>query len=130
MANLIKSGAESNGISAELTNISDIIPEDIDVYDVIAFGCPSTDDEELDPEMDDFITTMEDELSGRTVALFGSSDSGDGQWMQDLADRFKECGASLICEPLIINAKPEGKEAANCVLFGKDIFNVSSPAKR
>ncbi len=50
--------------------------------DSFALGASAMGDEELDAEMDDFVTAVEGICSGKTVGLFGSYDWGDGEWMR------------------------------------------------
>ena len=38
-------------------------------------------------EFEPFFTELEGRLGGKKVALFGSYDWGDGQWMRDWEDR-------------------------------------------
>ena len=68
MANAIAEGA-----GAELFSVSDFTG-DIADYDRIAFGCSAMGDEVLEEsEFEPFFTAIEGALSGKAIALFGSS---------------------------------------------------------
>ena len=57
------------------------------------------------------LASVEKELAGRRVFLFGSYGWGDGQWMRDWQDRCLADGALLAAEPVIANEAPD-EEAA------------------
>ena len=58
-------------------------------------------------------TACEASLSGKKIALFGSYDWGDGEWMRNWEARCKSAGANLACDFVICHLEPdeEGKEA-------------------
>lgn len=118
MANLIKEGAESSGAEVTVKNVADATAEDVNC-DVLALGCPSMGDEELEEsEFEPYISSIESSLKDKKVALFGSYGWGDGQWMRTWAERMEAAGAQLVAEGLIVNDAPEGDE---CKEFGKKI---------
>ena len=53
------------------------------------------------------------DLCGRKLAIFGSYDWGDGDWMKDWEEDAKGTGALLVADGLICNLTPdaEGEEA-------------------
>ena len=54
-----------------------------------------------------FFASIEGELSGKKVLLFGSYGWGDGQWMRNWAESTKAAGAELIGgEGYIVNDAP------------------------
>ena len=76
-------------------------------------------DEELDAEMDDFVTAVEGICAGKTVGLFGSYDWGDGEWMRKWADRMTEAGATVVNgEGVIANLTPDDDAVAECKALG------------
>ncbi|MFT4143167.1 MAG: flavodoxin [Mobilitalea sp.] len=116
MAKYIKEGAIEAGAEVNLKEVSSASSADID-YDVVVLGCPSMGDEELeDGEFAPFLDSIEASLAGKKVALFGSYDWGDGQWMRDWDKRMIAAGVTLVTESLIVNLTPEGDE---CRAFGK-----------
>ena len=97
MAEAIFSGAQEAGTSVEMKSVSSATIEDVQSANILAFGCPSMGDEVLEEnEMEPFITSIEDIISGKTILLFGSYGWGDGAWMRDWEKRFSEKGAVLV----------------------------------
>ncbi len=82
MADLVAQGVRAKGSDADLINATDFGPERLDEYDAYAFGCPAMGDEELeDTEFLPMYDAVEPLLEGKRVALFGSYDWNDGEWM-------------------------------------------------
>ena len=120
MANAIAEGA-----GAELFSVSDFTG-DIADYDRIAFGCSAMGDEVLEEsEMEPFVESVEGFVSGKAVALFGSYDWGDGQWMRDWTERMTGAGATVVGgEGLICNLEPDDEGIAACEELGKKLAAV------
>ncbi len=122
MANAINDGATGAGAEVKICKASEISASDAAAYDVLALGSPSMGAEVLEEdEMEPFFTSLESSLSGKKVALFGSYDWGDGQWMRDWEERVTAAGGTLVRESLIVNLTPEGDDITACNTFGKDI---------
>ena len=114
--------AIAEGANAELFPVSDF-SGNIEDYDKFAFGCPAMGDEVLEEdEFEPFFSGIESKLNGRTVALFGSYDWGDGEWMRQWAERVKEDGADVFTgEGLIVNNTPDDEALEKCRTFGADL---------
>lgn len=114
--------AVAEGAGADLFNVSEF-SGDISAYDRIALGCPAMGAEELeDSEFEPFFTSIENSLSGKTVALFGSYGWGDGEWMRNWQERVKNAGAKLLNEEgLIVNETPGDDELEECKKLGSDL---------
>ena len=112
--------AVAEGSGAELFNVSDF-SGDVSEYDRVAFGCPSMGDEVLEEgEFEPFFASVESNLSGKKIALFGSVGWGNGQWMRDWVERAKAAGAEIINgEGLIINDSPDADGLAACKVLGE-----------
>lgn len=125
MAKLILEGIKSEGIDAEMKSVSEATIEDVLNSEALALGCPSMGSEELEEgEMQPFIESIEDKISGKKLALFGSYGWGDGLWMREWEDRMKDNGADLIQDGLIINGFPESDEdESSCIELGKKLVN-------
>ena len=92
--------AVAQGAGCEATEVGKF-DGDLAEFDAVALGCPAMGAEELeDSEFEPFYTANESKLSGKPVALFGSYDWGDGEWMRLWADRAKAAGAKLVDEGL------------------------------
>lgn len=120
MAEYIKEGAESKGAEVNLINVSSADNSSADA-ETLAFGCPSMGAEELEGEIEEYIDSIKDKLSGKTVGLFGSYDWGDGEWMREWKETLLGLGANVVGEGLIVNLTPEGDDIENCKNYGADI---------
>ena len=117
MAKAIAEGAE-----AELFSVSEF-SGNVNEYDRVAFGCPSMGAEELEEsEFAPFFDSIEAELNGKTIGLFGSYGWGDGEWMRLWVDRCTTAGAVIVNgEGLIINETPSDDDLNTCRDFGKKL---------
>ena len=120
MANAVADGIREKGGEAVLHTCEDFDGSKVAEYDAIAFGCPAMGDEELeDGEFEPFFSDLEGKLSGKKVALFGSYDWGDGEWMRTWCGRAKDAGAELVeDEGLIVNNTPDDEGLAACRELG------------
>ncbi|EOR20525.1 MULTISPECIES: flavodoxin [Clostridium] len=125
MANLILEGIKDSGKEGELVNISSTEVRSFANEDLLVLGCPSMGDEELEEgEFLPFLESIEGDLNGKNVALFGSYGWGSGEWMEKFEDRVREVGATLPLDSLIVNYTPEGEEAERCKDYGKQIAKL------
>ena len=108
MAQAVEEGAKAAGADVEIMEVADADVDKALSFDVLALGCPAMGDEEI-----------EDKLSGKKVALFGSYDWGDGEWMRTWCGRAKDAGAELVeDEGLICNNTPDDEGLAACRELG------------
>ncbi len=122
MANLVAEGIKAGGGEAELIQAGQFTPDQIEKYDAFAFGCPSMGDEVLEEsEFDPMWESVEPELKGKKVALFGSYDWGDGQWMRDWEERCEGAGIEMATDFVIANLYPEGDAEDACKTLGSDL---------
>lgn len=115
--------AVAEGAGAELFSVSEFKGSVAD-YDRLAFGCPSMGAEVLEEsEFEPFFTEIEGQLSGKTIALFGSYGWGDGEWMRNWVERAENDGA-VVCggEGLIVNETPTPDNLAECRALGKNLI--------
>ena len=115
--------AVAEGAGAELFCVSDFKGNIAD-YDRIAFGCPSMGDEVLEEsEFEPFFSEIESQLSGKTIALFGSYGWGDDEWMRNWVERAVNDGAAVINdEGLIVNDAPGDSDLADCRALGESLI--------
>ena len=120
MAQCIMDGLKAGGADAELFPVSQFSADKLDSYDKIAFGCPAMGAEELEPdEFEPFFASIESKLSGRKIALFGSYEWADGEWMQTWVERAKRDGADVFEEGLIAYDDPDEEAQKKCKEFGE-----------
>lgn len=111
--------AVAEGAGAELFTASEFGGSAAD-YDKFAFGCPAMGAEELeDSEFEPLFAKLEGELSGKSVALFGSYGWGDGEWMRNWEDTCTGDGAVLVCDSVICNDAPDTDAEQACIELGK-----------
>lgn len=114
MANAVAQGAEQKGARVSTVQAADFTASQVADFDAIAFGCPAMGSEEL--EEDEFQPMWDDvkpELGGKRIALFGSYDWGDGEWMDTWRDDAEDAGA-VIADTLIANNEPDDDALASC----------------
>lgn len=126
MADSVAESAKQNGADVTIVEVDNASVNDVLKADVIALGCPSMGNEVLEEDsMEPFVETLLNEnISGKSFALFGSYDWGDGQWMRDWEDRMKSCGANLIADGLIIQNTPDDEGLELCHSLGKIISGI------
>lgn len=118
MAKAIEAGIRQKGEAVDVFTADQANSGIVDKYERIAFGCPSMGEEELEEEVfEPFFTSIEDNLQGKKVALFGSYGWGDGEWMRNWYDRTKNTGASLYGEEGFI--QQEEPDESVCKEFGE-----------
>lgn len=120
MAQAIAEGAKAAGIEVDLMEVGNTSADAAAEYEVLALGCPAMGAEELEEgEFEPFFADLEGKLSGKKVALFGSYDWGDGEWMRNWFDRTKDTGAVMLQEEgLIVNNTPEADGIEACKQLG------------
>ena len=113
--------AIAEGAGADLFAVSDFSGK-LDAYDRVAFGCSAMGDEVLEEsEFEPFFAEVEGELSGKTIALFGSYGWGTGEWMENWENGAKADGAVVFGdEGLIVNETPSEEDLENCKQFGEN----------
>lgn len=92
--------------------------------DLVALGCPAMGSDQLeDSTMEPFVDDLADlDWSNKKLALFGSYDWGEGDWMRDWEDRMKEFGAHLVKEGLTVNLDPSDDDLEECRALGKALL--------
>ena len=123
MANMLASGVEEAGASAQVIEVSDASASDLLSQAGFALGCPAMGAEELeDSVFEPFISEIESGLSGKKVVLFGSYDWGDGEWMRLWVERMQNAGANIIGgEGIIANLEPDDDAKAALEAAGKQL---------
>ncbi|MEW9095898.1 MAG: flavodoxin [Clostridiaceae bacterium] len=122
MAAAIAEGAKNENVEVELLPVSQATLDKVKNANALALGCPSMGSEVLEEyEMEPFVESISNDVSGKPLALFGSYDWGDGQWMREWVERMEDCGANLIHEGLIIHLTPEDDGLEECKELGKKL---------
>lgn len=123
MAEAIAAGVKEAGGEASLVTSENASVDDVTSADTVALGCPSMGAEELDDTMEMFVDSLESEVSDKAIALFGSYDWGDGEWIREWHDRMEGYGAKMIQDQdeLIAHLTPEDEDIEKCKELGKKL---------
>ncbi|MGN0728845.1 flavodoxin domain-containing protein [Treponema sp.] len=120
MANAVAAGVKSSGAELVFGTPDTVSAEDVLSCDVIILGSPAMGDEEVEEEMEGFYTSIEAGLSGKKVAVFGSYDWGDGQWLRSWTERIAAAGAAVAdMNGLAGHLAPDAECTALCESLGK-----------
>ena len=123
MADIIKDKL-SGKADVSVIDPSSFGPSDLEEFDAFAFGCPAMGNEVLEEDIfEPMFASIEGNLSGKKIILFGSYGWGDGEWMRSWEERCKNAGAMLAADPVIAQEAPDDGakadlEAAADVLAG------------
>lgn len=119
MATLIAQGAEAQGANVVCKSVANASVEELNDYDVVAFGSPSMGVEVIEEaEMEPFFNEALPSLKEKKVALFGSYGWGDGEWMRLWVERCLDAGLKLVDEGLIAHETPDASASASCSEWG------------
>ena len=119
MAGIISESAKAAGADVTCKTVGDASVSELAGYDVVAFGSPAMGAEVLEEaEMEPFFSEAEGKLSGKKVAVFGSYDWCDGEWLRTWEDRVKEAGATLAADNLKAHLEPDDDAVAECKAWG------------
>jgi flavodoxin short chain len=123
MAEALAGGAKEAGAEAVLIEAGKAKTDEALAADAIALGCPAMGAEILEEtEMEPFIADLcAKGLSGKALALFGSYDWGDGQWMRDWEERMKTAGGKLVAPGLTVHLDPDAAGVSACADLGKKL---------
>ena len=125
MAEAIGEGVKESGKEVNVTNVNSIIADDLKDEQVFALGASAMGDEELDSEMDGFVSEIEKDCKGKMVALFGSYDWGNGKWMADLENRLKDHGAIILNDKgYITRLSPDDMAISDLKQIGSQLANI------
>lgn len=114
MANAISEAVKDAGAELIFSTADNANKDEVLSSDVILLGSPAMGDEVLEDTVEEFYTGIESSLNGKKVAIFGSYDWGDGQWLRDWTDRLNNAGAVSIAEPLMVHLTPEEADVEQC----------------
>lgn len=122
MANTIVDSANAKGADVSLIFSDDFSATKMNDYDKIAFGCPAMGDEVLEEDsFEPMFTECEKDLSGKNIAIFGSYEWNNGEWMEMWEERVKKAGANLIYPPLAAYDYPDDEALEKCKELGEKL---------
>ncbi len=126
MAVGIAEGAKADDIEVKMTTVDAAVKEDVLKADGIALGCPAMGNEILEEsEMEPFVESLLTEnLQGKPLALFGSFDWGDGQWMREWQERMEASGAKMVADGLTVQGTPDEEGMAESKKLGAKLVQA------
>ncbi len=126
MAEAVAKGIEAEGKEASVIYVGDASIAELKEAKCFALGCPAMGAEVLEEsEMEPFVAEIEQYVSGKTIALFGSYGWGDGQWMREWTERMSRCGACIAGgEGLICHEMPDEVSLEECEALGRELAAV------
>ena len=120
MANAIAEAVKGAGAEVVSSTAESADKAAVLACDVLLLGSPAMGDEVLEDSAEEFFAKIEGSLSGKKVAIFGSYDWGDGQWLRDWATRIAQSGASLVNgDGLMGHLTPDEDCLAQCKKLGE-----------
>ncbi len=114
MANAVSDAVKAAGAEIVFGTAENADKAAVLACDVLLLGSPAMGDEILEDTMEEFFASIEGSISGKKVAVFGSYDWGDGQWLRDWAARISNAGAAGAADPLMVNLTPSEEDLAKC----------------
>ncbi|MCR5347960.1 MAG: flavodoxin [Fretibacterium sp.] len=118
MAEAVAKGAKDKGAEVECKNVSGASVDELAGFDAVAFGSPAMGAEVIEEgEMEPFFSSALPKLAGKKVAVFGSYDWGDGEWLRTWEDRVKTGGADL-AGSVKAHLEPDVAALAECSALG------------
>ena len=114
MANAINDAVKAAGAEVIFSTADSANKDDVLSSDIILLGSPAMGDEVLEDTVEEFYSGIEGSLNGKKVAIFGSYDWGDGQWLRDWTDRLNNAGAVSAAEALMVHLTPEEADVEQC----------------
>ena len=114
MANAINDAVKAAGAEVIFSTADSANKDEVLSSDVILLGSPAMGDEVLEDTVEEFYSGIEGSLNGKKVAIFGSYDWGDGQWLRDWTERLNNAGAVSVAEPLMVHLTPEEADVEQC----------------
>lgn len=122
MANLIAKGAKEEGAEVNLMTFGEASVDDVKNCDIVLLGGPAMGAENLEEsEVEPFVESIEGEVSGKKMVLFGSFGWGGGAYMTEWENRMEENGAELLEKEVVVQEAPEDEDAEKLIELGKKI---------
>ena len=124
MAAAVAEGARRAGANIKILEAGDASVADVVDADAVALGCPAIGAEVMKKEP--FICSLKKgNLQGQNMALFGSCDWGNGEWMKDWENQMKKTGAYLMGKGLLVHFEPEADGLDKCLELGDRLAAVA-----
>ncbi|MBX4262115.1 flavodoxin [Clostridium estertheticum] len=122
LANHIAKGAKDAGAQVLLKLVSEASVEDVTNADVVAFGSPSMDNNNIDQkEMQPFIDKFKlIPVNNKTTGLFGSYGWDNGEFMNKWVSLMKEYEFNVV-QNITVNEAPTNEQLVKAEEMGKNL---------
>ncbi|MCB2309469.1 flavodoxin [Clostridium estertheticum] len=122
LANHIAKGAKDAGAQVLLKLVSEASVEDVTNADVVAFGSPSMDNNNIDQkEMQPFIDKFKlIPVNNKITGLFGSYGWDNGQFMNKWVSLMKEYEFNVV-QNITVNEAPTNEQLVKAEEMGKNL---------
>lgn len=97
MADFLEKTSQELNLEVSVIEAENFTPNDVDSFDRLLFGCPAMGSEELEDDI--FLPMWESVvpvLKDKKIALFGSHDWGDGEWLETWEEDSEEAGLTIV----------------------------------
>lgn len=122
MAEIINNELTNAGFAITMKAVGETNADETTEFDLLILGCPSMGAEVLEEnEMAPFVEALSDKVTNKKIALFGSYDWGDGEWMRNWVEQMQSYGATVKDPGLIVNLDPGGEKEETCRSYAKEI---------
>ena len=122
MAEAVAEGAQAAGAEVSTFFVDEFDASSVSEYDALALGCPAMGSEVLEEgSFDPFFTSIEGDLGGKKVGLFGSYGWGDQTWMRDWEGRLEGDGATLVSQGVTCLNEPDDVALEECKNLGASL---------
>lgn len=123
MANEIFDELKKNDLEVEMLDPNSFTKDLIEEFDGFAFGCPAMGNEELeDSEFEPMFASVENDLAGKPVVIFGSYEWNDGEWMRTWQERCENDNINLASEGLAAYDYPDDEAIDACKDLADDLL--------
>ncbi|MBE6468530.1 MAG: flavodoxin [Coriobacteriaceae bacterium] len=118
LAGFVADGVVELGGEAEVHQVADFETSTLADYDAYALGCPAMGSEELESdEFQPFWDEAKSQFGGKKVALFGSYEWAEGEWMQTWRADAEEAGVNVV-DTLAVYDAPDAEGEAQAKALG------------
>lgn len=109
MANALASSVKALGKEVKIYPVHEANLSELEKVNSIALGCPAMGAEVLEEtEMEPFVESLKHfNWAGKKLALFGSYDWGDGEWMRNWEAQMSDFGATLVADGVMAHNAPD-----------------------
>lgn len=119
MANSIVEGAKTAGAEVSVFSPNEFDENLVKEFNAIAFGCPAMGAEVLEEsEFQPMWDLILPALTGKKVALFGSYDWGDGEWLRTWEEQSEDANINIIVESIMSHNAPSDEDKAKLNAMG------------